>query len=111
MNVEYTNVSRLIDRVRACARRASEVMNEMHALEAESVRVGGEVRLSPYFFVLDPVTGLPTATLRTDLGFTLTELNFALSAFKILSAGADNGVPGMAAQIDAQWASIDKIKV
>jgi hypothetical protein len=103
---EHTNVSRLIDRVRATAREASDAMNKMRALEAEATRVGGEERTNPYFYTLDekPLE-------RQDLGFSLKDLNMCLSAFKVLSAGADNGLAGLAAQIDAQWAAIDKIKV
>ncbi len=112
MAAEYTNVSRLVDKIKACSRDASDVMNRMRALSDEATRVGGDTRFTPYFYVLDATTGVPKMdTPRIDLGFTLSDLNFALSAFKILSGGSDNGVAGLAAQIDAQWASLDKIKV
>ena len=106
----YTNAERLIDQVRACSRDLSNSMNRARALHAESIRVGGESRLSPYFFELDPETGLPTSELRIDLQFSLTDLNLALSAMQVLSAGA-SPVEGMAAQVDAAWASLDKIKL
>ncbi len=101
----YTNVSRLVDNIRACARDLSNAMNRAKALEAEAVRVGGDVRLSPYFFTLEEAPAE-----RVDLGFNLKDLNLALSAFKVLSAGSDNGLAGLPAQVDAAWAAIDKVK-
>jgi hypothetical protein len=110
MNPEYTNAARLIDRLCATARKLEDALDECAMLHAESVRVGGDLRLSPVFFTLDPVTGAPTETPRIDLGFSLAELDLALSAMLILSGGADNGLTGLAAQIQAARASLDKIK-
>lgn len=101
----YTNVTSLVDRSRANAKRLADAMNEARAIEAEYIRIGGEARVSPYFFTLDD-----PPVLRTDVPFSLSEFVALMSAFKVLSAGADNGLPGLAVQIDAQWAVIDRIK-
>lgn len=106
----YSNVTDLISRVRDLATQLGKDLDEAADIYSEYLRVGGEARTDPFFFDLDPATGQPTTTPRIDLPFSPSQLALGLSALLILSGGADNGLPGLAAQVIAARAALDKVK-